>query len=422
MQGSRLLNIKFLLGNNTVNTGIATAPFSTDLSSWITWTTPTLSNGTSFFGRTSLVTPSNLQKNLTTNVTFNWTKVNDAAKYIIQLATDPAFTTIVKSDSTSTDTLINFSGLIDGKLYYWRVRVKNSVGQFGPWSDTWNFSTYIPLPEKPQIVSSAPYQNRAGYMTLTWNKSKYADQYIVQLADVQTFTYGVTSATTSDTVKTLSGINEGVKYYWRVQANNVNGPSSWSDVSNFVRIIAPTSLTAQKSAEREITLTWTDNSSVEAGYIIERMQNPQTSFAVVDTAAANANTFVDKNLDVNITYTYRTKAYTNLGESDYSNEASLVLVGVKQEEGIPAAYSLSQNYPNPFNPSTNIKFALPKSVFTKITLYDLLGREVQTFVNNNLEAGYHEINFNAGKLTSGVYLYRIQAGDFTETKKLVLLR
>jgi Secretion system C-terminal sorting domain len=85
-------------------------------------------------------------------------------------------------------------------------------------------------------------------------------------------------------------------------------------------------------------------------------------------------------------------------------------------------YSISQNYPNPFNPTTKIKFGLPKAGLTKLIIYDLLGREVQTLINKELETGYHEINFDAGNFTSGVYFYRIQSGDFIQTKKMILMK
>jgi hypothetical protein len=89
---------------------------------------------------------------------------------------------------------------------------------------------------------------------------------------------------------------------------------------------------------------------------------------------------------------------------------------------LPSVYSLSQNYPNPFNPSTTINFALPKSGNVTLTVYDILGREVKMLVNDNLQAGYHKVVFNASSLASGIYFYRIQAGSFMDVKKLMLLK
>jgi hypothetical protein len=92
------------------------------------------------------------------------------------------------------------------------------------------------------------------------------------------------------------------------------------------------------------------------------------------------------------------------------------------DSSIPTEYTLAQNYPNPFNPTTTIQFALPKSGNVTLVVYDVLGRAVANLVNENLNAGYHTINFNASSLSSGVYFYRLSAGDFVSVKKLMLLK
>ncbi|RPI16206.1 MAG: T9SS C-terminal target domain-containing protein [Ignavibacteriae bacterium] len=92
------------------------------------------------------------------------------------------------------------------------------------------------------------------------------------------------------------------------------------------------------------------------------------------------------------------------------------------QNGIPIVYSLSQNFPNPFNPSTKINFAIPKEGFVTVKIYDVLGREAAILLNKDLKAGYYTIDFNASSLSSGVYFYKMISGDFTDTKKLVLVR
>ncbi|MCX6169754.1 MAG: T9SS type A sorting domain-containing protein [Ignavibacteriales bacterium] len=89
---------------------------------------------------------------------------------------------------------------------------------------------------------------------------------------------------------------------------------------------------------------------------------------------------------------------------------------------IPTEFELSQNYPNPFNPTTRIQFGLPANAHTKLTIYDMLGREIATIVNADLGAGYHEVEFNGSNLPSGIYIYRIQAGEFTSVKKMILMK
>lgn len=89
---------------------------------------------------------------------------------------------------------------------------------------------------------------------------------------------------------------------------------------------------------------------------------------------------------------------------------------------IPKSFDLKQNYPNPFNPITNIKFDLPKDIFVTIKIYDILGREVKTLVNEFKNAGSYIVSFNGSEFASGVYFYRIQAGSFVSVKRMVLIK
>ena len=86
------------------------------------------------------------------------------------------------------------------------------------------------------------------------------------------------------------------------------------------------------------------------------------------------------------------------------------------------SYSLSNNYPNPFNPVTTIKYIIPQRSFVTIKVYDVIGNEIRTLVNEEKPMGTYETEFNATSLSSGVYFYRIQAGDFAQTKKMILLK
>ncbi|GEM_PF-6802961 len=95
---------------------------------------------------------------------------------------------------------------------------------------------------------------------------------------------------------------------------------------------------------------------------------------------------------------------------------------LKDEKSIPTKFQLSENYPNPFNPSTTIKYALPKAAEVQLTVYNLLGRQVRTLVNGSQKAGYHRVQFDAASLTSGIYFYRIEAGSFSKTRKMLLVK
>lgn len=98
-------------------------------------------------------------------------------------------------------------------------------------------------------------------------------------------------------------------------------------------------------------------------------------------------------------------------------------VGIPQTvDEVPDKYSLYQNIPNPFNPGTMIKFDLPKSIDVKLTVFDVLGREVAMLVNEKLNSGTYEVEWDASYYPSVVYFYRINAGEFTETKKMILVK
>ncbi len=103
-------------------------------------------------------------------------------------------------------------------------------------------------------------------------------------------------------------------------------------------------------------------------------------------------------------------------------KAADVLVDIQKEEVLPSAFSLMQNYPNPFNPNTTIKFSIPHSQFVTLKVYDILGREVATLVNEEKLHGNYEVKFDGSALPSGTYFYRLQAGIFSQTKKLLLLK
>jgi hypothetical protein len=105
----------------------------------------------------------------------------------------------------------------------------------------------------------------------------------------------------------------------------------------------------------------------------------------------------------------------------YSNQYYIPLASVSEELSA-TDFSLSQNYPNPFNPSTNIRYGLPQRSHVLLTVFNTLGQQVATLVQEEREAGYHEVKFDATGLSSGVYFYRLTAGDFTQSRRLHLVR
>jgi len=111
------------------------------------------------------------------------------------------------------------------------------------------------------------------------------------------------------------------------------------------------------------------------------------------------------------------------GTNAYCSYNILSTIGIQQNGNeIPSKYSLGQNHPNPFNPNTEINIKLPQNEFVKLVVYDALGRVVEILLDQSLNAGTYDINWNAGKYSSGVYYYRLTAGNFTETKKMLMIK
>jgi hypothetical protein len=132
------------------------------------------------------------------------------------------------------------------------------------------------------------------------------------------------------------------------------------------------------------------------------------------TTQSKTYSYSDKNLSDG-KYYYRLRQMDYDGTSSYSKTAE---VNVSS----PITYELSQNYPNPFNPSTSIQFTIPEAGFVTLKVYNMLGQEIRSLVSGIKEAGSHTIQFNADNLNSGLYLYKIEAGSFTQVRKMTLLK
>jgi hypothetical protein len=128
---------------------------------------------------------------------------------------------------------------------------------------------------------------------------------------------------------------------------------------------------------------------------------------------------------VGILQQYKTSMPYNAGYQILPLDSSGIqlVTGVDDMKGnIVRTYQLEQNYPNPFNPSTKIRFSIPQAGTVKLTVFNILGEKVQTLINEEMSAGTHSVDFMASNLSSGIYIYRIESGSFTQTKKMTLLK
>jgi hypothetical protein len=198
----------------------------------------------------------------------------------------------------------------------------------------------------------------------------------------------------------VTGTSVQLSWSTASETNNVGFEIERSVISNGVR-----------------NLTWEEIGFVEGKGTTTEIQN---------------YSFTDKNV-VSGKYSYRLKQIDLDGSFTYSNE-----IEIEVEFTMPIEFALEQNYPNPFNPSTKIRFVIPNEVrnlkdfssqaprndnmLVSLKVFDVLGNEVATLVDEFKPAGRYEVEFNASFLSSGVYLYQLKAGEFIQTKKMILIR
>ena len=183
-----------------------------------------------------------------------------------------------------------------------------------------------------------------------------------------------------------------------------------------------TSFTASVS-EDNVTLSWrTATEKNNSGFKILRSiqnENNWNQLGFIEGHGTSTEPinyfFTDKDLNAG-SYSYK---LIQVDFDETQTESEIVNVEVSSQ---PEEYSLSQNYPNPFNPSTKIKYSIPHSSNVTIKVFDILGNEIETLIGEEKPAGTYEINFDASNLPSGVYFYRLKAGSFVETKKMVLMK
>ena len=184
---------------------------------------------------------------------------------------------------------------------------------------------------------------------------------------------------------------------------------------------------------QNVKINWTTETEVNNyGFEVERMSDVKgqtpSSWKKLGFVNGNGNSNSPKNYSFNDKdvkggkYSYRLKQIDNDGQFEFSKT-------IEVDINLPLEFSLNQNYPNPFNPTTTIKYSIPNVTLSgvegsrvQLKIYDVLGNEVATLVNENKPAGSYEVNFDAEGLTSGIYFYKLQAGSFVQTKKMILIK
>ena len=235
-----------------------------------------------------------------------------------------------------------------------------------------------------------------------------------------------------------SGLTPGETYYWRALVHNDCGFSIWGPMRSFImECPIPDPPTLELPADgainvsQPVTWDWSDVFGATK-YHIQIDDNSDFNSLVVDNDSRIASNFTWDGLAYETDYWWRVRSGNDCGWSDwslvwtFSTDEQTDVREIPSEE-LPSEFTMSQNYPNPFNPVTNIDFALPRATHVRVDVFNILGSRISTLVDGYLSAGYKSVEWdgrsNSGQaVSSGVYLFRITAGEFSASRKALLMK
>ena len=363
-------------------------------------------------------------------ITLEWTAnaEDDLKEYRLYRGTSPNPTeriaTLPKGTRTYDDTDVAV-----GQTYHYRITAVDASDNESGYSD--GVSARIEDTQAPAAPADLKATAANGEVTLSWAASPDGDlkEYRIYRGTSSDPTDQIATVTAGTETYTDAGLSPGM-YYYRLKAVDTAG--NGSDYSSEARATiedtqapaAPTSLTAT-AGDGVVTLKWTANAESDLKeYRLYRGSSPGPTDQIA-TVAAGTETYTDDNLPGDGTYYYRLKAVDAAdNESAFTSDASVSYTPTAVALGgeVPEAFALAQNYPNPFNPATTIIYDVAQPSDVRVLVYDLLGKAVATLVDEHHAAGRYEVTFDARGLPSGAYLYTLRAGDFTQTRRLVLLK
>ncbi len=428
--------------------------------------------------------PTNLHyKRTPTGVELSWDEATDDAtpspglNYEIRIGTTPGGSEIlaplsITSGANEGKRLIPYRGAVQGttakpKLpngtYYWSVQAidaghSGSVFATEQMIEVMDFVAAPPADFNLLVPANGEDTLTQTPAMFTWEASSDdVDDpdsllYTFELSADMSFSTKIDSAAIKGdtTFTTMEDLADGT-YYWRVSVTNSQGLTTWgsdSDVTPFsftVNSFTPTPPAAFSllSPVNDSVLTnapdifiWSQaddafDASTDLTYTFE-VSNSATFDVKLDSVSFTGDTMFSSNQVGAIgEYYWRVSATNSFDLTTWGSDSDTtpfhftINEAVSNEDdelGTPTSFALKQNFPNPFNPSTTISFNVPQSSFVSLKVYDMLGQEVTTLVNERLAAGSKSISFNASGLASGVYVYRLVAGGFTQTRKMTLVK
>jgi len=384
--------------------------------------------------------------------------------YEVQICDDPAYTVNCSTTVGLTKTQYLVTGLGFGDQKYWRVRANYTGGGQSDWTNprsqgSFNVTGVLstlsaelthPVGGKLLVEPEATFSwfvNGSSNVPLTFRVQYSYTELFLQIGTV------TITETTTNTFLNVTDLIPGHTYWWRVQISNDGGATfgPWSPVASFV--VAAGAVAVQPQVGSPTNGVRLSTSSPTLSWILPIAPGAEQSYELtLSTSPDMSNPIVYSDIPEPFfhldqlapgTYFWQVRSFGNGISSAHSGvgvfSTSSISVGVENEgdgsrsaddpadKVVPDVFSLKQNYPNPFSPATTIEYGVAETSGVTIRIFDVLGREVRTLVDQTVAPGQHSVQWdgtdaNGRRLPSGLYLYQMEAGSFSQTRSLVLMQ
>jgi photosystem II stability/assembly factor-like uncharacterized protein len=371
-----------------------------------------------------LISPVNGSSNVPTDTLLNWSKIEDASSYYIQISSSGDFTNSIINEAL-TDTFKTIKGLTENTQYYWHVRAKRATDS-SDWSETWSFKTINPhFVAVPSLLSPAYNSTNISPDTiLKWYKVNDATSYNITLSTDRYFQNRILNEKITDTFKVIKDLAVNTQFFWAVRANRLMDSSDWCPVWNFTTgnphfVAIPTPVSPANNSSSILTdtlLKWNSvpyatSYNIQFG-ISNDFTNPIINEKITDTFKILAG------LAENTIYYWHVRANKTSDSSDWSGtwsfstlDPSIVYEPKKEEEILIV--------PNPITNSATICFDNIQSSSAKIRIYDIGGSLVMTKDFNDISVGINKIEIDFTGFSPGIYFIKIINEKNTNTYKVI---
>lgn len=360
----------------------------------------------------------------TTNFTANWEFVSGATSYLLDVSDDNEFESFVyESENVGFVTDYELSGLNAGTNYYYRVR-SVSDGLLSSYSETTETTTF------PGVPAVSPADDIiATKFTARWQAAPGAREYILDVAqdqDFNEFVPGFENEEVGDQLShVVSGLFPGTSYYYRVRSKAFSRTSESSEISQASTVeigldqseVTSSQLRVFANGQQEnmITVTLRDmNGNPIPGEHI--FLEPESGTSQVEAVESTTNENGQAVFAITNMTAEEVRYQALVSERFGVGSVTVEFLPVEEE------LALGNNFPNPFMDQTNIPITVPQQMHVRVEIVNVLGANVQTLVNEELETGYYEIPVDLRSFSSGVYFYRMFTNEGIETKKMLFVR